>query len=196
MDTIIRFFWDVGSPYTYLASTQIAALEKSHKVRFVYTPFLLGGVFKATGNEAPARNPAKGRYLFKDLNDCAQFLGVPIKFPPFFPANSLRAMRVAIWADQVGKGREYADHLLYAYWVEGKDPSLDETIANGLRALGLDASTGIAAADDSAIKEQLKKLTAEAVELGAFGAPTFVIDGEIFWGHDRLPIIASRLSQR
>lgn len=196
MDTILQFFWDVGSPYTYLASTQIAALEKSHAVSVEYIPFLLGGVFKATGNEAPAANPAKGRYLFKDLQDCADYYAVPFHMPSSFPANSLKAMRVAVWAQAKGKERLYAEKMLRAYWVDGLDPSLDGTIATVLEESGLPAGDGLVAASDPHIKEQLKSRTSEAVALGAFGAPTFVLNGEIFWGHDRLPIVASRLAQR
>src|ERR1700739_1116118 len=128
MERNIEFFWDAASPYTYLASTQIEALAQRAGATVVWKPFLLGKVFEATGNRAPAMIPAKGKHLFQDVQRWAQHYGVPVGFPKVFPVNSVAALRCGIAAAGQGKGAEFAKAVMRAYWAEGQDISQPEVL--------------------------------------------------------------------
>jgi 2-hydroxychromene-2-carboxylate isomerase len=185
----IEFFWDVGSPYTYLASTRIEQVADACKARLHWRPFLLGGVFRETGNRPPLEVPAKLNYMIDDLKTWAAHYRMPFRFPAVFPINSLLPMRAALAADRLGRGKEFAAALMRAFWSEGKDPGQPETLRGIARSAGLDGETVVRMTQDEAIKEGLKRNTAEAVERGAFGAPTFFVGKKMFWGHDRLMLL-------
>lgn len=184
MSKKIEFFFDIASPYSYLAATQISRLEKLAEVE--WTPFLIGGVFKGSGNAMPAAIPAKGQYMFKDLKRLSAFYGVPFKFASNFPVNSLMAMRALTAADP-DQLPELAMKVFVAYWVEDRnvgDPAVLEEL------LGADL---LAKAADADVKEELKAATESAVQRGAFGAPTFFVDNEMYFGEDRIFLIEHAL---
>ncbi len=185
----IEFFWDVGSPYTYLASTRIEQVAQACNAQARWRPFLLGGVFRDTGNRPPLEVPAKLNYMLDDLKTWAAHYKMPFTFPSVFPINSLLPMRAAVGADRLGQGKAFAAGLMRALWLEGKDPSLPETLGEVARSAGLDGDELARMAQDPEIKEALKKNTAEAVERGAFGAPTFFVGKKMFWGHDRMVLL-------
>ncbi len=185
----IEFFWDVGSPYTFLASTRIDQIAEACDVQVQWRPFLLGGVFRETGNRPPLEVPAKLNYMLDDLNTWAAHYGIRMGFPSCFPVNSLLPMRAAVGADTLGKGREFAKAVLEALWVAGKDPGQQDTLNEVAASVGLDGQKLAEMAQDPRIKDALKKNTAEAVERGAFGAPTFFVGKKMFWGHDRLVLV-------
>jgi len=185
----IEFFWDVGSPYTYLASTRIEQVAQACNAQAHWRPFLLGGVFRDTGNRPPLEVPAKLNYMLDDLKTWAAHYKMPFTFPSVFPINSLLPMRAAVGADRLGQGKAFATALMRALWLEGKDPSLPETLSEVARSVGLDGEKLSQMAQDAEIKEILKKNTAEAVERGAFGAPTFFVGSKMFWGHDRMILL-------
>lgn len=185
----IEFFWDVGSPYTFLASTRIEHLERACNARVRWRPFLVGGVFRETGNRPPLEVPAKFNYVIDDLKTWAAYYEMPFTFPAVFPINSLLPMRAAVGADTLGKGREFAVAAMRALWQEGKDPGRQETLNEIARSVGLDGESLARMAQDPAVKEVLKKNTVEAVERGAFGAPTFFVGKKMFWGHDRILLL-------
>ena len=189
----IDFYWDAASPYTYLAATQIGALVDRHKATLNWKPFLLGATFQATGNKMPAAIPAKGKYLFKDVKLWAAYYGVPLNWPQVFPVNSLLAQRAAC---AIGDERasDWALAVMRAYWVNGKDIGRTEVVETVLREHGFDAPAVLEAVQTPAVKQQLKSNTEEAVARGAFGAPTFYIDEQMFWGNDRLPLMDVCLS--
>lgn len=196
MSTTVEFFWDAASPYTYLAATQIAALEQRTGVSVVWRPFVLGKVFEATGNRMPAAVPAKGKNLFKDCQRWARFYAVPFTMPPVFPVHSILAGRLALAADVQGNGAAAALALMRAAWGEGRDVALPDVASAALTAIGLDAGALIEATQTTAIKDQLKANTDEAIRRGAFGAPSFFVGTELFWGNDRLPLLQAHLEGR
>ncbi len=191
----IEFFFDVASPYSYFAATQIGALGQRVGLPVVWRPFLLGGVFRAVGNQPPASLPARAPYLLADLHRWAAHYDVPFAFPSIFPMNSLLAMRALTAVPQEGRP-EAALMLFRAYWVDNQDLTRPEVIA---RHLG---EQPVVAAVDPDIKGELKATTDEAVQRGAFGAPTIFIGEEMFFGNDRLHFVektalrvAGRLAQ-
>lgn len=190
---VIEFFWDVVSPYTYLASTRIEQVAEECGATVRWKPFLLGGVFRDTGNKPPLEVKQKGAYMIQDLKAWADLYKVPFQFPADFPLNSLFPMRAAVAADRLGKGREFAEAVMNLYWVNGKDPNEEENVKSIARSLGLDGEEIVRLTQDPAIKEDLKQNTAEAVKRGAFGAPTFFVGDKMFWGNDRFVLMEAYL---
>jgi 2-hydroxychromene-2-carboxylate isomerase len=184
----IEFFFDIGSPYSYLAATQIPDLEEETGVPVDWRPFLLGGVFKEVGNRPPAQIQEKGVYMLKDLNRWADFYEEPFQMNSHFPINSLLAQRALVAAKQVDEGsvEDLAMALYRDYWTEDVDVSTPEAVGAAAGRVGLDAEKLLAATDTQAVKDQLRDNSDEAVDRGAFGAPTFFVGGEMFWGNDRM----------
>jgi 2-hydroxychromene-2-carboxylate isomerase len=193
MAATLEFYFDFISPYTFLASTQIEALAERTGAKLIYRPVFLGGIFKETGNQPPVNIPKKAQYLPKDVQDWANHYGITMTFPPTFPFNSVKAVRGAIVAEREGKLPEYTQAAFRACWAEGKDISNVEVIADVAAGVGLDREKFLAAIEDPDVKEDLKRRTAESVEKGAFGLPMFLVDGEMFWGNDRLILVEERL---
>jgi len=189
----IEFFWDVGSPYTYLAATQIDRVGRACGVPVHWRPFLLGGIFRETGNKPPIEVPAKGKYMLDDLNTWAAFYNVPFVFPAIFPVNSLVPMRAAVAADQLGKGKAFGRAIMHLYWAEGKDPGEPGNLEKVIDSLDVSADHITQMIQTPEIKETLKQNCQEAVNRGAFGAPTFFVGEKMFWGNDRLMVLEAYL---
>lgn len=178
----LDFYYDIASPYSYIAAARLEPLAAAAGVTVNWRPFLLGGVFAATGNKMPAAVPARGRYLFADLLRWSKKHGIPFRFSSSFPHNSLVAMRALTAADD--SERVAATHALFrAAWVEDRNVSKPEVVAEALGARG---AALVEAAGDAAVKERLKATTQAAIDAGAFGAPSFVVGGVLLWGNDRL----------
>ncbi|MFO0724019.1 MAG: 2-hydroxychromene-2-carboxylate isomerase [Myxococcota bacterium] len=192
----LEFFWDVGSPYTYLAMTQVKGLRDRSGATLVYRPFLLGGVFKAVGNKMVDVVP-KASNLMIDLRRWADFYRVPMKVPPevIFPINSLLPMRAAMAAMLQSEvvGEAYAHAVMHAYWGEGKNVSEPPVLSQVISAAGLDARALIDATEQAEVKNALRANTEEAVARGAFGAPAFFVGDQLFWGNDRLHFVEKAL---
>lgn len=189
----IDFFWDPASPYTYLAATQIEAIAADCGATVSWKPFLLGKAFEASGNRPPISVPAKGKHLFVDLRRWATLYGIPLQFPKSFPVNSVAAERAAIAAANAGKAAEFAQALMGAHWGEGRDISQPDELKAVAMSIGLDGEAILAATQDPTVKEKLKAHTEEAVKRGVFGAPTFFVGDEMFWGNDRLELLRAHL---
>lgn len=185
----IEFFWDAASPYTYLAATQIEPVMARAGATLVWRPFLLGKVFEATGNRMPAAVPAKAKHLFCDVQRWAQHYGVPVAFPKVFPVNSVLALRAGIAASAQGRGAEFAGAVMKAYWADGVDISQPEAVGAIAAMVGLDGPALLLQAQEQPVKDQLRTNTEEAVRRGAFGAPTFFVGEQMFWGNDRLVLL-------
>ncbi len=196
MSRTVEFFFDVGSPTAYLAYTQLPALAAACGAQVVWRPMLLGGVFKATGNASPVSVPAKGRWMNDDLQRWARRYGVPLVFNPHFPINTLTLMRGAVGLQM----REPAEFLRYlgvvfdAMWCEPRKLGDPEVLAQVLRDSGFDPAHVAALAADAEVKAQLIANTEEAVARGAFGAPTFFVGEQMFFGQDRLEFVREALS--
>lgn len=188
---IIEFLFDFGSPATYLAHTQMPRLATDTGAQVDYVPMLLGGVFKATGNSSPMAVPAKGRWMGRDLARWAGRYGVPFAFNPHFPVNTLTLMRgaVAVQARQPGRFMPYVDAVFRAMWVEPVDLGDPAVLASTLQAAGFDPHELLAMVGDAEVKARLIANTEAAVARGVFGAPTFFVGSEMYFGQDRLDFV-------
>jgi len=196
MSKIVEYYFDFGSPAAYLASTQLPVLAADTGATVLWRPMLLGGVFMATGNASPASVPAKGNYIFRDFARFARRYGVPLKVNPFFPINTITLMRVAVGL-QLREDPRFADYctaMFRAIWVEAHNMNDPATVASVLQASGFDAPALLALASEQAVKEQLKAVTEGAVARGVFGAPTFFVADQMFWGQDRLDFVREALA--
>jgi 2-hydroxychromene-2-carboxylate isomerase len=187
----LEFFYDFVSPYSYLASTRVEEVARRTGATLRFRPFLLGGVLKATQNQAPADVPAQYRYLQVDVARWARRLGVPIAFPEKHPFSTVLAMRAALAAERKGKLVPFTHAAYRAAWVEGRDLTSPEVIAAVGASVGLDGAALVAAAPDE--KAALVAQTEEAVTRGSFGAPTFFVGDELFIGNDRLDFVEEAL---
>lgn len=191
----VDFYYDYGSPTAYLAWTQLPALCKRYEANLNYHPVLLGGVFKATGNSTPVLIEPKGKWLFRDIERHADHYGVPYKMNPFFIINSMTMMRGAVWAQNNGVLEVYNQAMYEATWVNGLNTSKPDVIASVMHEAKLDAVAMQQAVTDDAIKKQLIDATGDAVDRGVFGAPTMIVDGELYFGQDRLDWVERQLAQ-
>ncbi|HDS1737370.1 2-hydroxychromene-2-carboxylate isomerase [Pseudomonas sp. BP8] len=195
MTKCVEFFFDLGSPASYLAWTQLPGLCARRGARLDYRPMLLGGVFQATGNASPVMVPAKGKYMLLDLQRFAQRYGVPLGLPPGFPINTLGLMRGLIGTQlQAPERFEVLLEVLFkALWVEQRDLAEAAVLDETLDRAGFDPAWFRALAGDAAVKEALKQVTEEAVTRGVFGAPTCFVEGQMFFGQDRLDFVEQAL---
>jgi 2-hydroxychromene-2-carboxylate isomerase len=193
---VLEFFFDVGSPYSYLAATQVGRVGERAGAPVRWRPFLLGGVFKATGNDMPARLAAKARWMLSDLARWAELYGVPFQMSSRFPLNTLRTQRALVAAGRLyGETAipAYALALFQAYWADDRDVSADAELRALAVAAGLDGDAILQAIDEPGTKDALRLATEEAVQRGAFGAPTFFVGEAMFWGNDRLVLVEADL---
>ncbi|HTP74456.1 MAG TPA: 2-hydroxychromene-2-carboxylate isomerase [Burkholderiaceae bacterium] len=191
MPTAIEFLFDFGSPTTYLAHTQLPRIAAETGARVDYLPVLLGGVFKATGNQSPVMVPAKGRWMGQDIQRFARRYGVPFKFNPHFPINTLPLMRgaVAFQMKQPQRFMPYVDAVFRALWVEPTNLGDPAVLAATLEAAGFKADEFQALIGDADVKARLIANTEAAVARGMFGAPTFFVGQEMHFGQDRLDFV-------
>lgn len=197
MTKSLDFYFDFGSPAAYLAYTQLPSICAETGASVNWQPMLLGGVFQATGNSSPAAVPAKGKYMFGDLQRFAARYGVPFKHNPHFPINTLMLMRGAVGL-QMRKDERFAAYVkavFEAIWVDGKN--LNDLAETGavLHAAGFDAAAMLALVSQQDVKDRLKVLTQRAVERGIFGAPTVFVGQTMFWGQDRLDFVREALKE-
>ncbi len=195
MSKQVEFYFDVGSPASYLAWTQIARLAERHGAEVVYQPMLLGGVFKATGNASPASVPAKGRYTRIDFERFARRYQVPFAQNPFFPINTMQLMRGAVALLDGDQFQPYVDAVFRAIWVEGQNMGDPDVVARVLGGQGFDVAGLLQQVNDPAVKERLRQITERAIERGVFGAPTFFVGDEMFFGQDRLDFVEAALAE-
>ena len=189
------FYFDFGSPAAYLAYTQLPKLSADTGAQAQLMPMLLGGVFQATGNASPVTVPAKGRYVFVDFKRFAQSYGVPLNHNPHFPIITTTLMRMATGLQMQNDPQlvVFLDTVFKAIWVDAHNLNDPEVVAQVLTQAGLDAAALLALANAQATKDQLKAVTMRAVERGVFGAPTFFVGDEMFWGQDRIEQVKAAL---
>lgn len=191
----IEFFFDYGSPYSFLANGAIGGVANKHGASITYRPMLLGGVFKATGNQSPMMETveAKRNYGSAVLRRTAEQHGLAITMNPHFPINTIGVMRLAVAAQREGVFDAYHGAMYPSFWQQGLDLGDKAVQADVINGEGLDAGKLLARAGDDDVKAELRANTEEAVERGAFGAPTFFVDGEMFFGVDHLPHLVRKL---
>ncbi len=190
----LEFFFDYASTYSYLAHREVERVAAAHDAELVFRPMVLGFVFKATGNSMPASVPAKAAYMTHDVRRWARHLGLPFKMPSVFPVNTIRALRVAVAALEEGTFAAYHHAVMEGYWAEDQDIGDAETLAAVASRAGLDGGRLVARAEEAAMKTGLKANTDDAIARGVFGAPTFFVGDQMFWGNDRLHFVAEALA--
>jgi 2-hydroxychromene-2-carboxylate isomerase len=193
----VEFYFDVGSPYSYLAYKALPAFAAVHGAEIVWRPMLLGGVFKATGNHSPGEIAAKGRWTQTDMQRWARRIGVVLTPNPHFPINTLLLMRgaVGVQMKRPADFQRYLDAIFDAMWVKPRNLNQPEQIVAVLNEAGFETAAMLAIANDPAVKDQLKSDTESAVARGVFGAPTFFVGDEMFWGQDRLEFVGEALDR-
>ena len=191
----VEYFFDFGSPTSYLAYRQLPAIAAAAGAEIVWRPMLLGGVFKATGNTSPAAVPAKGRYMNDDIRRWAKRYGLPFRHNPHFPINTLTLMRGAagLQMREPDDFARYVERVHVAMWEEEKNLGDAEVLATTLADAGFDVARLLAIVADPEVKARLVASTEEAVARGVFGAPTFFVDDAMFFGQDRLGFVADAL---
>jgi len=193
MARTLEFYYDYGSPYSYLADTQVEAIAKRAGATLVRKPMLLGGVFKATGNASPMTVELKSKWSAFDMPMWAKHYGVPFARNPYFPVNTLALMRGAAAAQIDGLFERYHPAIYKAMWVDGRNLNDIAEVAKVLTAAGLDAQRFGSRIQDQDVKDRLKATTDEAVARGVFGAPTSFVGDMMFFGNDRLPFVEMAL---
>ena len=196
MTATVEFFFDVGSPTTYLAWTQLPKLAADCGATIVWRPMLLGAVFKATGNASPVTVPAKGRWMLQDMARHARRYGVPFAMNPHFPINTLTLMRGAVGIQMREPDRlgAYLAAVFDALWCRGLNLGDPAVLAATLSEAGFDPAAMAALAADPEVKAKLLAHTEEAVARGVFGAPTFFVGEAMFFGQDRLDFVREALT--
>jgi len=185
----IDFYFDYTSFYGYLGAEKIGALAARYDRQVNWNPILLGIVFKVTGSPNVATMPLKGDYMLHDVVRSARFLGIPFRKPSKFPIGGQAASRITLWVRNQDPSRvESAVLALYrAYFIDDQDISAPEIAAQAVGKAGFNAAAALAATQDEAIKAQHKAEVEAAIARKVFGSPYMIIDGEPFWGADRLP---------
>jgi 2-hydroxychromene-2-carboxylate isomerase len=180
----IDFYFDFSSPYGYLASTRVDAIAARHGRGVTWRPFVLGAAFKVTGQQPLVEQPLRGEYAKRDFARSARLLGVPLKMPEPFPFFGLAASRACYWVEDAARARALAKAIYHAAFGEGRDMTPVVAVAEIARGLGIEGvEQGV---EKPETKVRLRAATDEALARGVFGSPFFIVDGEPFWGHDRL----------
>ena len=194
----VEYFFDVGSPTSYLAWTQLPKVAAETGATIVWRPMLLGGVFKATGNASPVTVPAKGRWMNEDIQRFATRYGVQFRFNPHFPINTLTLMRGAAGMQMRSPDEflRYVDVIERAMWETPQNLGDPEVLAATLFDAGFDPAAFAALVGDPEVKAKLVATTEEAVARGVFGAPTFFVGDQMFFGQDRLDFVREALLAR
>jgi 2-hydroxychromene-2-carboxylate isomerase len=191
----VEYCFDFGSPTAYLAWARLPAIAERTGADLVCRPMLLGGLFKLTDNVSPVANKAKGAYLLRDIERCAERHGVAYRMNPHFPINTLALMRGAIAADMDGILSEYMAAVFPAIWANGLDMADPGVVSRVLTEAGIDVERIFARIQDDDVKQALIANTSEAAERGAFGAPTMFVGDEMFFGQDRLDFVEEALGR-
>jgi 2-hydroxychromene-2-carboxylate isomerase len=187
MNSPIEFYFDLSSPYGYLAAQKIDALAAKHGRSVDWRPILLGVMFKATGMAPLTEVPMKGDYSKRDFPRSARFHGLSFRMPSRFPVPTQAAARIILWVKGQDPARavRVAKAMFHAYFVDDIDISDPEAAAAIAAREGVDPVAARAAVDDPVVKDALRREVEQALARGVFGSPFLIVDGEPFWGLDR-----------
>jgi 2-hydroxychromene-2-carboxylate isomerase len=193
MSSHIDFYFDIISPYSYIAHKKIQKIKEHQKVIFNYKPILLGGLHNLAGINAPAFNKFKIKNMQSDCELVSKKNSISFKWNLKFPINSLPIMRGYLSVED-GQKEDYLDTFFNAYWRDNLDLSSDKEFSKLLESLKIDSKIFFEKITQQSTKDTLKKFTNEAFEKEVFGAPTFIINNKIFWGQDRLEYALEELN--
>jgi 2-hydroxychromene-2-carboxylate isomerase len=189
----MEFLYDFVSGPCYLASTQAGGIARAAGAELILTPVLAGGIFKATDNPGPLAIPAKAKWIAEDMLLWADFYGVAFKPTPYFPIRTLPLLRGALVAEERGEANRYVEAVFEAIWAHERNLNEPEEVQAVLEAAGFDPKVYFAEIERDRIKDRLRRNTDDAVARGAFGVPTFFVEGKMFFGQDRLPFVRNAL---
>jgi 2-hydroxychromene-2-carboxylate isomerase len=195
----LEFFYDCSSPWTYLAFSKIEDVARRHDAELIWRPILVGGLFNTVNPsvyESRAKPvPVKAKYYVKDLRDWAQFYGLKIGNPTVFPVNSVKAMRGAFVANEHRMIAQYSRRVFEAYWGDDRDISKDDVLREIVLGVGLEEKEFFTKIASDEYKAHLRANTEELIGRGGFGSPTMFVEGSMFFGNDRLPLVEHALSR-
>lgn len=196
MAKFFEYFFDYTSPTAYLAVPVALGVEARTGAEMRLRPMFLGGVMQGSGNKPPGTVPAKAKYLNRDLQRCAAHIGIPMHMNPAFPMNTLGVLRATTGMTDAAEQRRFVITLFDAAWGRPNPVNLGDMaeVAKLCAANGFDAAAIGALATDPANKEKLKETTDEAIARGVFGAPSFFVGDDLFFGHDRLDYVERALA--
>ena len=191
----IEFYFDLGSPYSFLGFHRIQQIAEQHQAEMIWKPMLLGGVFKATGNNSPMAVPAKARYSMIDLQRWAKLWHIPVQMNPYFPINTLMLMRLltAVQLYQPAQFQRVLTVLFDAIFGQPRNLNDVTELMNLAQELGFEVTQIQAWLEDEKVKSELKAVTQEAIDRGVFGAPTWFVADEMYWGVDHLHFVEAAL---
>jgi 2-hydroxychromene-2-carboxylate isomerase len=193
MSKRLEWFYDVVSPTSYLAWSQLPALAARTGAELVIRPMFQGGVMQATGNRPPGTVAAKGKWMGQDLQRFARRYGVTLNSNPHFPMNTLPIQRVSIARKDQPDFHRFLDAMFAACWLDQKNVGDRDVLSAVVAAAGYDVAEFWREAEDDANKAALKANTEEAVARGVFGSPSFFVGDELFFGQDRLDFVEEAL---
>jgi len=185
----IDFYFDISSPYSYLAHEQIKRFEKENKIKVNYMPILLGGIHQLANITAPGLNPSRAKHMIKDLKICADWFKVKFQFNRYFPLKTVNIMRGALVAEKEGFLINYVDQFYKAAWVDSLNLNDGKILERFIKNMDINPKSFIEKISDQKIKDDLKTKTNNAFKKGVFGAPTFIVGSKMFFGQDRLEFV-------
>ena len=191
----LDFYFDFVSPYSFLAHKEIKKLEKKNSVKAHYKPILLGGLHNLHGIKAPAFIPSKAKFMIRDCKLVAEKKKIKFKFNSYFPIKTVNLMRGVFIAREDEFESYYIDKIFEAIWEDGLNMNDQNIVDKILKNTNINPKTFFLRASGQSVKNILIKKTDEAFEKGIFGAPTFLINGKVFWGQDRLEFAIAEASK-
>ena len=195
MSKNVTFCFDFGSPYSYLAYNNLKVI-KDEGAEIEIMPVLLGGIFKATGNQPPATVQKKGEYMFKDITRWTKTLNIPFKMNPYFPILTVPHMRGAVLAQKNDILENYMQVMFESIWTKAMNLNDQELLTQVATVSGMDADSFAEGISSDEIKNKLRENTEFAINKGAFGVPTFYIDDEMYWGIDSMKFLVEYLKNQ
>ena len=198
MPSRVEFFFDFSSAYSYFAAYEIDSLLAPYDCSVLWQPISLGAIFKANSHQPDPLDSPKGCYIKHDVERCAENYGLPFRWPTTFPFNSIPAARFyyAIALSNPKQAVAYAKGAFHSAMGKGQDLSDLEVLSTVATAQGLDARLLLEAIERKDIKQQLRDATTKAQQAKIFGTPSFLLNGELFWGADRLSAVAKRVAEQ
>ncbi|VXA87655.1 2-hydroxychromene-2-carboxylate isomerase [Acinetobacter sp. 8I-beige] len=193
----VEFYFDLGSPYSYLAYYRLLQMAEQQEIQIVYKPILLGGVFKATGNRSPIEIPVKGVYSILDMQRWAEYYQIPMQMNPHFPMNTLTLMRILTGVQllHLEKFEQVLKLLFDAMFGTPQNLNEPTVLAEVLEPSGFSVEDIMSMVQSEVVKQKLITETELAIQRGLFGAPTFFVDDEMYWGQDRLHFVEQALNK-
>ena len=193
----VEFYFDLGSPYSYLAYYRLLQIAEQQEIQVVYKPILLGGVFKATGNRSPIEIPVKGAYSILDMQRWAEYYQIPMQMNPHFPMNTLTLMRILTGVQllHLEKFEQVLKLLFDAMFGTPQNLNEPTVLAEVLEPSGFSVEDIMSMVQSEVVKQKLITETEQAIQRGIFGAPTFFVGDEMYWGQDRLHFVEQALNK-